>query len=448
MKMTQSVGGFKASDLKLAYVVTGFPTFSETFIQREVAELLRRGVSLDVYSLRPRDRSDHVNVREPLWEGHCFYVPTHPLKPEVLSAVASYGWRGLAVLRRILKQIESRREALKILVHYPRILWLAKRIEKQGYSRIHAHWATLPATAAYVVQQLAGIPYSITAHAYDIYTSREGAFLKEKLRAATHVVTCTRYNLDYLRRLVQDRASRFKLVYHGLNPDDYDPTVPYPERSYILAGGRLVAKKGFHVLLQALHQVKVTRGGEIPTVIFGDGPERERLESERASLGLQAVTFVGRQPHAEVQKLMAKARVFVAPSVITADGNMDGIPNVLVESMASGVPAVASAISGIPEVIVPGETGWLVKAGDVLELAACLTEAWEHPEVCQKFGQRARNVVEEKFDLAKNMSQLLELFESAVTEDRGGRLRASAGELESGLQQGGAAGTHRQPPRS
>jgi glycosyltransferase involved in cell wall biosynthesis len=258
------------------------------------------------------------------------------------------------------------------------------------------------------LSHLLGIPYGCTWHAQDIYRDRN--ILEEKLAGARTVITCTRHNLEHLRALCPDAGRRIHLAYHGLDLDCVRKPTPISvaEPPIILAVGRLVAKKGFPHLLDAASLLRQA-GRRFELRLLGDGPDRRSLESQVNRLGLRdEVKFLGAQPNAEVFEQMAAARVVAVPSVVTSEGDMDGLPNVALEAMSVGRPVVGSRVSGIPELVVPHETGFLVEPGNPADLSEKLSLVLDDGKLAGELGRRGRGRILEDFDVKKNVRGVIE----------------------------------------
>jgi glycosyltransferase involved in cell wall biosynthesis len=287
---------------------------------------------------------------------------------------------------------------------------LARQLPAAGIAHIHAPWADGPATAAWVASRLSGIPFSFSARARDLHPA-DGT-LPEKLAAASLVRTNTRANELYLKELAPRQAAKIVNIYNGvaLTPP------PRPERSgppptRLLALGRLVPKKGYDILLAAC-RLLAREGFDFQLTLAGDGPQRRRLEHLLVEYGLRArVSLPGFVPHREVPRLLAEADLFVMPSLITPSGDRDGIPNVVLEALAFEVPVVATAVSGLPEVIRPPDTGWLAPPADPAALAGAIREACADPGEARRRARAGRDLVAREFDSGRNYSRLKALFE-------------------------------------
>jgi glycosyltransferase involved in cell wall biosynthesis len=266
----------------------------------------------------------------------------------------------------------------------------------------------MPALAAYFIKQVGGVPYSITAHAWDIYA--ETTMLREKLQAAEFIATCTAANCEELMHLGAQRERVF-LCYHGLDFDRLPPPIfDWRPGLHILAVGRLVEQKGFAYLIKACHLL-YQRNVLFHCQIIGDGPLAAELRHMIGRYRLDhVISLVGTRSQEEVFHAYQEATVLCAPSVIAQNSDRDGIPNVILEAMSQGLPVVASQVSGIPEVVLPNKTGWLVPPADAAALAATLQEINQAPEEARRRAMAASELVRSHFDVKKNIATLLQLF--------------------------------------
>lgn len=397
--------------LPIAYVVSQFPETHETFILREIQALSHTlGARPPIFSLKPcRDRVIHEEARSFL------ETTTYPSSGRAARALPSVfrSPEARRCLRDVLVAYRAQpQKAAKAFATLVLAAAMVPTIRQLQLRHLHAHWATMPALAAYFIKQISGIPYSLTAHAWDIYT--DTTFLREKMRAAEFIVTCTAANCEALTARGA-RPERVFLSYHGL--DFTRLPAPLFDRApglRILAVGRLVEQKGFAVLIKACHLLKQEA---IPfhCQIIGEG----RLENELRNLmsfyqldGM--VKLHGSIPQAEVFEAYRHASVFCAPSIIAEDGNRDGIPNVILEAMSQGLPVVASNVSGIPEVIHPQQTGWLTPQQDARALASAFQEIHRSPEEARRRATAAYDLVRKNFNVQENTLTLLQLFAQAT----------------------------------
>ena len=411
---------------KVAYIISQYPEFHETFIAREVEALRSKGMPPRIFSLKTPSASERgLYQRHAEFVEYSAYLVSFAVVAANIAEALRHPWRYLAALWWILVNYGCHPFKLfKALAAFPKTVLYAREIRGR-YDLLHAHWATIPTAMAVVVNILTGIRFSFTAHAWDIYVASR-TLLAEKIARASGVVTCTGYNADYLRRVCrpEDRG-KINLNYHGIDlvqfpfPDRQPPAVP-PLR--VIAIGRLVEQKGFVHLIRA---VKILAGQGVPVqlTIVGDGPLCKALQEE-ADRGAEngAVTFAGQLPHGETIKQLQNSHIMVAPSVISTNGDRDGIPNVILEAMACGLPVVASGVSGIPEIVIDGKTGVLVPPGESEALASALATLWDQPGQASHFGSQGRQFIEKHFDVSRNVDELVTLLAGfASNQVSGGR---------------------------
>jgi glycosyltransferase involved in cell wall biosynthesis len=283
-------------------------------------------------------------------------------------------------------------------------------LRRQPPDHIHAHFADRAALVALVAGRLLDLPFSFTAHANDIYV--DPVLLPEKLSEAKFVATCTRYNRAFLSRLGKGQFDqKIKPIYHGLDPLRYRRNGHSPpSRPLVLSVGQLKEKKGFIYLLRACAWLR-DRGYALDCQIVGAGPLQRELQAEIGELSLQdTVRLLGALPHDQVIDLYHRATIFVLPAVLGGDGDRDGIPNVILEALASGLPVISTRHSGIPEVIEDGTNGLLVPPGDDIALATAIAHLLDHPDLGQELARKGMQAVAEKFSLERNVHQLLSEF--------------------------------------
>jgi glycosyltransferase involved in cell wall biosynthesis len=394
----------------IGLLVKIFPKLSETFVLEEVLGLERLGVSLRLYTLAsPTDAMAHpavAGVRSTVtcvpaswradWFGfatrHARWLVSRPL--HYLRALRLAGGRG--------------RDGLADFV---RAGWLAGQLREDGVQHLHTHFISTPADVAELVSRLGGLPFSISAHAKDIYLS-DTRDLRRKMSAARFTVTCTDFNCQTLRAIAPD--ANVQRMYHGI-----DHTVFHPKRRLapsavplILSVGRLREKKGLDTLIEACHLLRL-RGQPFRCEIVGYGEEHERLQALIANHGLHGqVQLTGKLTREHVIDRYARASVYVQPSRVAADGDRDGIPNVLLEAMAMGVPVVATAVSGIPEIVCDGRNGLLIEPDDPAALADAVTRLIADPALGAVLGRAARQAVTETFDNDHNLRLVIQLLET------------------------------------
>lgn len=302
--------------------------------------------------------------------------------------------------------------------HFPNALWLAHRLKELNVNHVHAQFAHITASIAMIAARLSGAAFSFTAHAYDIYA--EPILLAEKISRAKALITCTRANLEYLMRELPNAHARMHLVYHGLLRCEIERFASMrncatkSDVRTIIFVGRLVAKKGIHILLHALACLKKYHNN-VRCMIAGDGPMRSALERLAMQLGIDdCVVFVGAVPHWRMHEFYAMGDVLVVPSVVAPSGDRDGLPNVILEAAAIGVPIIGSDVSGIPEFITDGETGLLVPPNDAHALANAIEHLLSDDELMAKLCDGARQRLCEQFTAEENVLKLTRIWDACI----------------------------------
>ena len=423
----------------VGYVLKGYGRTSETFISNEIALLEEAGVSIHIFSLkRLTDEVAHGVTRR-------IGVPVTYL-PDFKSR-EGLGWRRWlasnwlafgASHRRIWRQrpgawLQTLGMMTIFALRYGRETWpsflreflqagviAAEVLEVDGetIAHLHSHFAHTATTVTWFAARLCGRPFSFTAHAKDIYRidMNPGDLLTRKLRAASFTVTCTQANVDHLSRLTSE-SEKIHRLYHGIDLDLFSERAPKDLASppLILAVGRFVEKKGFPDLIEACRILR-DRGAIFQTMIVGGfTPLTDQVRDliERYELTGQ-VSLHPAMTQEELTTVYAQATVFALPSLITDDGDRDGIPNVLVEAMATGLPVVSTRVSGIPELVNDGETGLLVAPRDAEALAGAIERVLTEPQLRSRLGLRGRQLVLREFDARTNILRLKRLFAQAL----------------------------------
>lgn len=402
---------------RLVVVVKGYPRLSETFIAQELRGLELAGLDLVIVSLRhPTDKKRHAVHDEIAAE--LLYLPEylHQEPGRVLRGLwAALRHRGLwptlggflGDLWRDPSRNRLRRlgQAMVLVAEWP-----------EGGAWLHAHFIHTPASVADYAARIMGRGWTVSAHAKDIWTSPDWE-LAGKLSRAAWAVTCTEMGHKHLQSFAKDPAT-VHLSYHGLNLDRFPPfDALRPARDgsdpadpvRLVSVGRAVPKKGYDVLLKALALLPADLHWQFTHL--GGGAEREALQALAASLGLGArIRWQGAVDQAEVLAAYRGSDLFTLACRVTADGDRDGLPNVLVEAASQGLACVSTTVSGIPELFRAGQNGWLVAPDDPQALALALQEAFRAPDLRQRFGAAAAAQVRATLDYHHSVGQLLALF--------------------------------------
>ncbi len=409
----------------IALIVKGYPRLSETFIAQEILGLERRGLSIEIGSLRhPYDRSIH-KLHEQI-RAEVRYLPEYLYQEprRVLRA-----WRLArrwptykAVFRLWLKDLKRDCSANRIR-RFGQALVLA--VEMPASIRLlYVHYLHTPASVARYAARLRRLPFCVSAHAKDIWTSPDWE-LREKLDDCRWLTTCTEANRAHLAGLAP-QADVF-LTYHGLDagrfptvarapgPDGSDPDRPVQ----ILGVARLVAKKGIDRLLTALASLPADLHWRYTHI--GGGSDKDALRAMARDLGLEdRIDWRGARSQDEVLAAYRSADLFVLASRIATDGDRDGLPNVLMEAGSQELAVVATAVSAVPELIADGENGRLVAADDPAAVAAALEALIRDPQRRQRLGRRARRRVLTQFAMDPGLDRLASRLQATLSDPAAG----------------------------
>lgn len=401
--------------LKLVYIIGTFPSFTKTFIDREIKNLRQRGVNLRVVSIRRPAAGMPLSVeQQELQQEVTYLLPVNWLR-FIIANLYFISFRSLAYFRTLFYLLTRPHPHLKArlmtFLHFAESVYAAHLLRGQPCDQLHAHFVDRAAVVALVTSHLLDVPYSLTAHANDIYI--RPILLREKIAGAKFITTCTGYNQAYLRRMMGDELNgKLHLAYHGLDLTSYQPSSSPPrgDRPLLLSVGRLMEKKGFSYLIAACRRLK-DQGYDFICHIVGEGPLRQTLETQITQLGLEStITLCGAMPREAVIDKYRQATLFVLPCVTAQDGDRDGIPNVLAEAMAMRLPVVTTRHSGIPELVKDKVSGLLVSPNDEDVLAEALARLLDNPTLCAQLGQRGRQKVLADFDVERNVRRLFDLF--------------------------------------
>ncbi len=407
-------GGPRAG--RVAFVLKGYPRLSETFIAQEIAALERRGLEILIVSLR-----------------HPTDVRRHPVHGEIRASILYLPeYLLLEPLRVVRAWLRERKNAR---YKETRDLWLRdlrrdptpNRIRRFGQAlvlarelpadvrHLHAHFLHTPASVTRYAALLAGLPWSGSAHAKDIWTTPEWE-KREKLASCEWLVTCTAANHAHLAAIAP--PGRVDLVYHGLDLSLFPPENTDKEENnginpgnpvIILSVGRLVEKKGTDVLLEAL--ARLPKNLHWRLVHAGGGPLGAALERRARALGIaERVQWRGARTQVELLADYRAADLFALASRVARDGDRDGLPNVLAEAQSQGLACVATEISGIPELVENGRTGLLVAPDSPGELSRALQALIVDPARRRALGEAGRQRVQARFGLEANVGQLARRF--------------------------------------
>lgn len=400
----------------VAVVIGRYPLVTTTFIDREIAALRSRGVAVDVVALRrPPDDMPLSDEQRELGRRVEYVLPVswwHLLVAHLTFACtrpgACFGVLGF-LLTRPHPDLRSR---FRTVLHVGEGVVVAWRLRRRAPSELYAHFADRAAIVALVASRLLDCPYSLSIHAgADLFV--HPVLLREKIDGARCVVTCTEANRTMISSIVGPAlGEKVTYIRHGLplaryRPPDVRPGSTGAAVPLVLSVGQLREKKGFTHLITACAQLHA-RGTPFECRIVGEGPQRGELEAQVRAAGLEgSVELAGALAQDEVVAWYERAHVFVLPCVRTPDGQVDGIPNVVPEAMAMGVPVVSSDLPAIRELVTHEVDGLLVAPGDAAKLADAIERLLADPELASSLAAAGRRAVLERFDVETNVDHLL-----------------------------------------
>jgi glycosyltransferase involved in cell wall biosynthesis len=427
----------------VGYVMMAYARVDDAFITNEIYLLERMGLKLHVFSVKqPVDNARrHASVEQ--IQATVTSLPdltTSRNRRALWRHVRAYWKSHLALLlRRPLRYLGTMSYALGLHFRY-RVPLRGKRVTEEQFlvdflragpvalhvverpwiRHLHGHFCHASTTVTMMASRLAGVSYSFTAHAKDMYLAKfnPGDLLQQKAKGAEFVVTCTEQNRAHMQRLCPDVTSLHR-IYHGIDTAVFTPRAPRPTPNghlpRILAVGRFVETKGFPYLVRACRLLR-EQGYAFRCDIIGRTDKDSELVRQLIAEGrLEANVFVtDALTHDEIKRLYEESAILCAPCIVARDGDRDGIPNVLVEAMAMGLPVVSTPVSAIPELVQDGTNGLLVPQRDVEALAAALARLIDDPALRARLGDAGRETVRDAFDAERTTTQLKDLFASCL----------------------------------
>ena len=398
-----------------AYLFERFPSFTQTFCYREVAEMRRLGCKAPVYSIR---KPGDIPVDCPAaLTSEARYLPEPAAlgsEMKTLRMLPKYPWPVIWQIRTWGKR-PSKARLLEAA-------WLGPRLRRLGITHVHAHFAGIAARTAWWLKKFYGISFSFTGHANDMFVeSGLPVSLGDLVREAAFVVAVSDFSRDWLCRKVPGYGKKIHRIYNGMDIPEAAAAAPPAGKPRIVSVGRYVEKKGFADLIEACAILR-SRRLDFECAIIGGGPLEEALRARIGEHGLQdCVNLTGPLPQEEVRRQLASATLFALPCVTEHDGGMDTLPTVIVEAMAAGLPVVSTRLAAIPEMVEPGVTGLLVEEKQPALLAEAVAEIMGNPLLASRLGIRGHQVAREKFSsktAAASLKTLLEHVGNAAPKMR------------------------------
>jgi colanic acid/amylovoran biosynthesis glycosyltransferase len=399
---------------KILYLLHWFPAISETFILREIITLQNQGESIDIFSMNPSpDKIEHSEVEQfkgrlvTYKSGFISCLGTH-LYWIIKSPVKYFG-----ILWLILSKISHSKTVTVSMRSFSKGLHFARFIKESEYRHIHAHFGNAPATCAWVIGSLLSIPFSFTLHAVDVFLP--DMLLVKKVQDAKFVAAISNFNIKYLSERFQNiDTGKITLVRCGIKPGEFRfrsaSGVSKPVR--LLSIGRMVETKGFRDLLDALKLLLKTRF-DYQLTIIGGGEKLSEFKQYASDSGISdKVIFTGPLPQNDVRKHMENADIFVLACLVNEKGDRDGIPVVLMEALAMGIPTISTDVSGIPELVKNFDTGLVVPEKNPQALSDAILLFASENDLRKRLSVNGRRLVEEEFNIEKNASLLGKMFQA------------------------------------
>jgi colanic acid/amylovoran biosynthesis glycosyltransferase len=403
---------------RTAYLVSKYPDVSHTFILREVLALRERGIAIDVASINAAPPPAQLTGLERREAQTTFYV-----KPQgALGALRGLLWAVSKTPRGVLRGLTfclqlSRGEPRRAMLHLAYLaeaLILGRWMEQRGLTHVHVHFATPAATVALLLNRVTKVSFSLTVHGPDEFFDVERYALKQKLTSARFAIAISYFAQSQMMKLTAPECwSKFEISRLGVDSTQFQPRSfrkdPSPFR--VLCVGRLVAAKGQRILLEAVAQLR-NQGRDVQLRLVGGGPDRASLEQAAAALRLgKAVEFAGAVNQDHIRAFYESADAFALASFA------EGIPVVLMEAMAMGIPCVATSIAGIGELIHDGVDGLLVAPSNVEGLATALAQLMDSADLRRRLGQAGRQRVQRDYELSVSADALAKLLQRRLGAD-------------------------------
>lgn len=387
-----------------AYLFERFPSFSQTFCFREVAEMLEQGVRFPVFSIRtPQNEPDQVFP--PNVAGVTHYLP-QDFDAVIKADPRGFGQEAAAHQKILVREWGNESDRKRIY----EALWLAPVLRAAGVRHVHAHFAGLAARTAYWLKRFSGIKYSFTAHANDVFVDSPKARLPDLLREAEFVATETDFSVRFIREKFPAHAGKIHRVYNGIVARCFAAPCQPQTPPVIVSVGRYIGKKGFLDLIDACAAL-----GDLDfrCLLIGQGEMEEDMRARIAALNVGAkVEVTGPKTETEIAEILSRSSLFVLACVQADDGGMDNLPTVVMEAMAAGVPVISTPTAGVPEMVLPGETGLLVEQKSPAALAQAMRQILENPASGARMGDQGRRRACELFDIKHTTETLRRLLVS------------------------------------
>lgn len=408
--------------LRIAYLTGEYPRATDTFIQREVAALRARGLTVETCSIRRTGTEHHTGPEQRAEAAGTFHVLEAALSARRLISAHLAAWRRPGAWLRAMRLAWRTspggiKATLYQFIYLAEAAVLAHHLRARGLTHLHNHIAKSSCTVAMLMSEMSGIPYSFTLHGPDIFYEPYRWRLDEKIARARFVACISHFCRSQAMAFCAPKDwDKLHIVHCGVDPARYDGAAP-EAAAHLVFVGRLAAVKGVPVLFEAVREL-IADHGALHLTLVGDGPERAALEARARDLGLSDhLTFAGYRSQAEVAELLGRATALVLPSFA------EGVPVVLMEAMAARLPVVTTRIAGVPELVEDGVSGLLVPPGDADALRVALARLLCDAHLCRDMGKAGRARVMAEFASDTEAAWLATLFEGYATDTPPASLR-------------------------
>lgn len=403
--------------LRVGYLVNRYPAISHTFIRREIAGIEACGIDVRRFSIRPAtgvidpaDRAEQEKTTVLLGGG------LGPLLVSLLGAALTRPLRLFAAARAAWSMggRAGKGGRLRHFAYLAEACLLRRRLSEEAVDHLHAHFGTNPAAVALLCRLLGGPPYSFTVHGPEEFDRPEALSLRDKIRRADFVVAISSYGQSQLMRWSEPASwPMLHIVRCGVDSGFLGDGPASGAGDRLVCVGRLCEDKGQILLVEAAGRL-AREGLKFELSLVGDGEIRGAIEARIRDLNLQGtVVLKGWMDGAGVRNEISRSRALVLPSFA------EGLPVVIMEAFALRRPVLSTFVAGIPELVRPGQNGWLVPAGSVDELVAALREVLQTPrDRVEAYGQAGRSAVQERHDSGREAQRLSEHFQAAFVRSR------------------------------
>ena len=396
---------------RIAYVLKVYPRTSQTFVLSELLAHERAGLAMDIYSLRRTDDTRFhaalAQVQSPVFQ----VARARSNATMALQALREHAQH----LPRLWEVVQNSKANAEDLLQAAA---LSRAIVDRGIIHMHAHFGTVATVVARLASKITGITYSFTAHAKDIFHENVVEdVLRKKLADSSGVITVSQFNVNYLQEKYAEAADGVKLIYNGLDLEEFRFEPGGDRPPLVLGVGRLVEKKGFSYLVDASALMR-SKGIRFRCEIVGGGELESDLQRKIEDLDLTGcVKLCGPMSQSDVKQKIRQAKLLAAPCVHAENNDRDGLPTILLEAMALGTPCISTPVTGIPEVLRPGETGLMVAERDASALADACEKLLADQQLCRLLTRNGRRLIEDRFDIDKNTAEIRALFSSMTAVD-------------------------------